>query len=385
MPPKTENPPAVEKPKKRPLTQRPVSLAIAATVLAHIIGGLIFGGIAIFNIVRPAEAEMEVVPPPEATRPESRPYQVRATRNQRATTLAPPMPMTVDQPSDFPLPSLDVPMPDTGPVNLDVRGESTSLGMGLGTGAGEAGFETLFGNTSPLAGALRGVLFDFKQNSQGRPTGQEFDAWMDTGRNFVRSWHTREFRRYFQAPQPLYSSHFYIPMIDAGEAPRAFGVEGTVEPRYWIAVYQGQFRSREGGTFRFAGTGDDILIVGVNNRWVFSGGFAESNPMPWRVPERATYNPPPVSDYLPRVTFGEWFQMPAGEPLDITVVLGEMPGGEFASYLFIQEQGVDYPRTGDGRPILPIFKLRQLSRQERERLAADGYEKNLEGPVFGYF
>jgi hypothetical protein len=371
--------------KKRIIWKRPLLLVLLISLGAHVLGGLILGGIAIFNIMRPVEAEIEVLPPPEATRPEARPYQARAVRNQRATTLAPPTPLTVDQPSDFPLPSLDVPMPDVGPVNLDVRGQSASLGMGLGDGVGGPGFETLFGNTSPLAGALRGVLIDFKQNTMGRPTGQEADAWLAAGRNFVRSWDVREFRRYFQAPQPLYSSHFYIPMIQADEAPRAFGVEGTVEPRYWIAVYQGQFRSREGGTFRFAGTGDDILMVGVNRNWVFSGGFEQYNPIRWRSPERATHAPPRVSDFLPPITYGEWFDLPAGQPVDITVVVGEMPGGEFASYLFIEQRGVEYRRTSYGRPVLPIFKLRELSRTERERLSADGYEKDLDGPVFGFF
>lgn len=52
---------------------------------------------------------------------------------------------------------------------------------------------------------------------------------------------------------------------------------------------------------------------------------------------------------------------------------------------FIQKEGVDYPKRNDGWPILPVFKLKEFSADERQRLASDDYPKDLDGPVFGYF
>jgi hypothetical protein len=82
---------------------------------------------------------------------------------------------------------------------------------------------------------------------------------------------------------------------------------------------------------------------------------------------------------------GDWFKLPAGEPVDLTVTIGEIPGGEFASYLFIEEKGVQYETTPEGRPILPVFKLKDLSQADRQTIQADGYPKRLDGPTFGFF
>ena len=226
-------------------------------------------------------------------------------------------------------------------------------------------------------------MVDFKQNENRDPATRA--GWMDAGKDFFRTWKKREFRRYFQAPQPLYATHFYIPLISADEAPRSYGVENLVEPSDWATVYQGRFQSKEGGRYRFVGTADDVLIVGVDEIVVLSAGFPQSNPTRWEPEEDPIHRGPPVSEYLPPITYGDWFEMKPGNPMALAVVLAELPGGEFASYLFIQKEGVNYPKTDNGRPILPVFKLKEFSSADRARLAGDGYPKDLDGPVFGYF
>lgn len=370
-------------PAKKPLLQRPLLLVLLGSLLLHVLVGLVLGGIAVFRVLVPPEAEIEVVPPPEAIDPREREYKVKAMQTQRSTALPTQIPLAVAEPSDFPLPDLDVPTPDLGKTDLKARGSAENFGEGLGTGTGTGGFETLFGNTSPLAGALKGTFVDFKQDEDRDPAKRE--GWREAGRDFFRTWKMREFRRYFRAPQPLYATHFYIPILPADEAPRSYGVENLVEPSHWAAVYQGKFQSREGGRYRFVGTADDILIVGVDEEVVLSAGFGQSNPTGWEPEEERVHPPPPVSEYLQPLAYGDWFELPAGEPRDLVVVLGEIPGGEFASYLFIQKEGVDYPKAEGGRPILPVFKLKELSSEERARLAEDGYAKDLDGPVFGYY
>ncbi len=369
--------------KKKSLLKRPLLLILLASLVLHLLAGLVLGGLKIFSILTEDEVEIEVVVPPEAIQPQKREYQMKTMRSQRSTALSTQVPISVDAPTDLQLPKIDVPKPDSNQTAIKARGSASGLGGVGGGSGGSSGFSTLFGNTSPLAGALEGTLIDFKQDRYREDPPNE--GWMEAGEDFLRNYRLREFRKFFNAPQKLYATHFYIPLINAEEAPRAFGVENLVEPSQWVAVYQGQFRSGQGGTYRFVGTADDILIVGVRGRTVLSAGFTESNPGKWEPDEAPIHNPPPVSEYLPKLTVGDWFKLEPGEPTELTVLIGEIPGGEFGCYLFIEEKGVDYDQAADGRPILPVFKLKDLSQSDINTIQSDGYEKRLDGEVFGFF
>jgi hypothetical protein len=366
------------------LVKRPLLLILLGSLALHLLGGLILGSWKVFTIFTEEEVEMEVVAPPEAIQPQQREYKLKTMRSQRSTALSSQIPIAVDQPSDLNLPKIDVPKPSTNRTAIKARGSASGSGGGVGGGSGEGGgFATLFGNTSPLAGALEGTLIDFKQDRYRENPPKE--GWMDAGKDFLRNYNLREFRKYFNAPQKLYATHFYIPLINADEAPRAFGVENLVQPSQWIVVYQGQFRSAQGGSFRFVGTADDILIVGVKGDTVLSAGFTESNPGKWEPGDEPTYAPPPASEYLPKLTVGDWFKLAPNEPTELTVLIGELPGGEFGCYLFIEEKGVDYETTSDGRPILPVFKLKDFSRSDIDTINRDSYQKRLDGSTFGFF
>ena len=365
------------------LIRRPLLLILIGSLVLHLLVGLVLGSWKIFSILTEDETEMEVVAPPAAIEPQQREYQMKTMRSQRSTALSTQIPIAVDQPSDLNLPKIDVPKPSTDQTAIKARGSASGIGgIGGGTGA-SGGFATLFGNTSPLAGALEGTFIDFKQDRYREKAPQE--GWMEAGKDFLRNYQLREFRKFFNAPQKLYATHFYIPIISADEAPRAFGVETLVEPSQWVAVYQGQFRSERGGRFRFVGTADDILIVGVKGRTVLSAGFTESNPGKWKADTEPSFSGPPASQYLPKLTVGDWFTLAANEPTELTVLIGEIPGGEFGCYLFIEEKGVEYEKTSEGRPVLPVFKLKDFSRSDREQINRDPYPKRLDGQSFGFF
>lgn len=365
------------------LLKRPLLLILIASLALHIVVGIGLGSWKMFTILTKEDAEIVVVAPPEAIQPKQREYKLKTMRSQRSTAISTQIPIAVDTPSEINLPKVDVPKPDTNKSAIKARGSAGDLSGGLGGGTGGSGFATLFGNTSPLAGALEGTFIDFKQDRYRESPPKE--GWMDAGKDFMRNYRLSEFRKYFSAPQKLYATHFYIPLMSADEAPRAYGVETLVEPSQWIAVYQGKFRSTKGGSFRFVGTADDILIVGVKNRTVLSAGFTESNPSKWEPDDEPTYNPPPASEYLPKLTEGDWFKLAPGEATDLSVVIGELPGGEFGCYLFIEEKGVTYEKDHDGRPILPVFKLKNFSQTEQQTISQDGYPKRLDGPAFGFY
>ncbi|RKX36852.1 MAG: hypothetical protein DRP64_17995, partial [Verrucomicrobia bacterium] len=52
---------------------------------------------------------------------------------------------------------------------------------------------------------------------------------------------------------------------------------------------------------------------------------------------------------------GNWITLEPGVPLEMEVILGEVPGGEFSAMLVVEEEGVEYERNRQGGPILPMF------------------------------
>ena len=158
-----------ESPKTSPtaiqrLLKRPLLLILVASLALHLLVGLGLGSWKIFIILTEDEAEIEVVPPPEAIQPKQREYKLKTMRSQRSTAISTQIPIAVDLPSEINLPKVDVPKPSTNKSAIKARGSAGDIGGGLGGGAGESGFATLFGNTSPLAGALEGTFIDFKQD-----------------------------------------------------------------------------------------------------------------------------------------------------------------------------------------------------------------------------
>ena len=146
------------------LLKRPLLLILIGSLALHLIGGLILGSWKIFTILTEEETEIIVVTPPEAIQPQRttriqneddaiaafhRNFHTRTDR--RRSTL------------DFNLPKIDIPKPRANMAAIKARGEAGAIGGNLGDGRGH-GFSTIFGNTSPLAGALEGTFIDFKQD-----------------------------------------------------------------------------------------------------------------------------------------------------------------------------------------------------------------------------
>ena len=363
---------------------RPLLLIVLGSILLHLIIALGIGSWKIYNIFTEDEAEIQVFHQPAAIQPKYREYKLKTMQSQRSTAITPQVPIALDQNSDINIPLIKIAKNTKNNSDITARGSTNNTSDGFGNGMGNSsGFSTLFGNTSPLIGSLEGTLIDFKQDRFKESPPNK--GWMESGKDFLRNFDLREFRKFFNSPQKLYATHFYIPMMSADVAPRSYGVENLVAPSHWVAIYQGKFRSEHGGVFRFVGTADDILIVGVDGKIVLSAGFPQYNPSKWRPKKDPQHEPPAVSEYLPKLTEGDWFKLPPNSPMDITVVVGEIPGGDFASYLFIEERGADYKTTRQGRPILPVFKLKDFSRAEQKTIQADYYEKQLDGSNFGFY
>lgn len=231
-------------------------------------------------------------------------------------------------------------------------GNGSGMGVG-GTGAGGLGL-TMFG---ARAGAgLTGVFYDLKQTKNRKPTDMAATAneTAAAARNkavvekFVRSWNPNLLREYYSAPNALVVNQLFIPKLLADEAPKAFKVEKECEPRHWLIHYQGQIVAPRDGTFRFAGSCDDFLVVRCNKENVLDGSVLDQKVVP-EVNESLNAGPAPVGP----IATGKWIKMRKGETLSLEVLIGENPGGAFSCFLMMEEQGVEHPSG-----VFPVFQLR---------------------------
>jgi hypothetical protein len=95
--------------------------------------------------------------------------------------------------------------------------------------------------------------------------------------------------------------------------------------------YKGQNSAPEDGAYRFLGNADDFLVVAINGKTVL---VAEMPGTPMGVKWVAKEAPPHQYQAA-----GDWVNFRAGEPVDIDIVTGESPGGQFRCILDIQKKG----------------------------------------------
>ena len=85
---------------------------------------------------------------------------------------------------------------------------------------------------------------------------------------------------------------------------------------------------------------------------------------------------------------GDWITLKAGEAVDMQVLFGEWWGGLVSGMLLVEVEGVDYPKTRQGGPLLPAFKTEEFSLDMREQIMKylpEGECSLTNGPVFRDF
>jgi hypothetical protein len=215
---------------------------------------------------------------------------------------------------------------------------------------------TAFGTLQQTSeSALVGIFYDFKQDPQRKPTGVSPERYPKILAQFLQAgWHEHALAGYFRAPRPIYATQIYVPWMNADQAPRAFGVEKLVQPSRWIIHYKGQVLPPENGTYRFVGYSDDLIMVRVNEQEVLVATHSQSavEGYSWKPTGDAGKNLPDSN-----LRTGSWFEARTDKPIDLDVIVGERPGGQFSAYLLIEKQGVAYKTNSRGLPLLPLFRL----------------------------
>ncbi|MEM6822483.1 MAG: hypothetical protein AAF558_11150 [Verrucomicrobiota bacterium] len=245
--------------------------------------------------------------------------------------------------------------PDFGKVKVGgAKPKITKKGPKVGSG-----LKTLFGFTEEFSGALEGTMVDFKQDEKGKATKMTPSKFKDTIYRFANKsdWDVDKLAKdYFVVPQKLYATHFYIPHMKAEEAPKAFNVEDKVEPRMWMVVYKGSFASPKNGKFRFWGFADDVIVVRVNGKIEFDGSIDASRGGQSKVGVKFAKESRKHVIANGNFLVGDWFSLKQGKLNEIEVLVAEVPGGHFSTYLFIEEEGEKYKKVQGDRPRLPVFQ-----------------------------
>ncbi len=272
-----------------------------------------------------------------------------------------PVPNTVASPTPTPTKQDMVrEVPGTLVMKGIVGGREGAVVGGGGLGAG-----------ARQEGDLLGTLYDFKRDAKGAP--RKVDYWQDLKTVIDGKFSAKAFSGFYKVDRNVYLSHLWVPASPAEIGPKAFGVEGLMEPKGWVAHYTGAVQPEEGGQYRFVGHFDDAMVVMIDGKvvleaeWDFAG---KAGIMGWAPKEFNQKHPSPTGQSL---VYGDWVELSPTQAKRIDLVVGERPGGKIGGILLIQKKGVEYPKASDGRPLLPPFLTSPLSFPERARLEKPEY------------
>ncbi len=345
------------------------------SLLVHVAAFLLAGLLVVFNVVK--KEEKQFVPPPPVERPKMKlkkpKVKVKKTSKPKQTTRI----VTKVQKATMP----DIQLPELS-------------GMDEGLLGGISGFEimpdlgevTLFGGGQSIGNDFVGTFYDFKRDRSGRPRIMDDSTYIDEVARFIRGgFKVSRLAKFYRSPKKLYATSFMVPTVKSSVAPAAFGED--TGGWCWLVHYKGQLVHKDGITFRFWGQGDDILIVRVDGKIVLNASWPDTQEIysNWQNSDakNRTYR---LGNNFSVV--GDWITLEPGVPLDMEVVGGEAPGGEFDMMLVVEEKGVDYETNMQGGPILPMFMTMFPDHDLRDQIyqtLVDGEASVTNGPIFSDF
>jgi hypothetical protein len=232
-------------------------------------------------------------------------------------------------------------------------------GIGLAVAGVVRGDEpgAVFGEESKSTAALVGVLYDLKQTQDHTATSVDANSYSKVVQEFlIKNWDESVLNRYYRVSKPLYTTQIFIPNMDAGLAPKAFGAEKTVQPSRWVVHYKGQVSPPTEGTYRFWGCADDAFAAAVNGKTVLVACRPDMAVAMTDITWKSTEKPGAQAADDPLIA-GDWFTVKQGEIIDLDVLIGERPGGLFNAFFMVEKQGETYEKDAQGNPILPIFQV----------------------------
>jgi len=203
-----------------------------------------------------------------------------------------------------------------------------------------------FGSQEYNDSALIGMLYDFKQSQQRDKLPMDYKKYYSVIESFIKSDYDESMlNKYFRATKALYTTQIFIPHRSSNDAPKAFGLEKLVDPKYWIIHYKGQVIPPQPGEYRFAASADGFIIIAVNNKTLLIKHNSNDDTYLKQFGGEWSYNAAKS-----RLRYSFPFSSDGQTPLDLDVLIGDA-GGEFNAFLL-------YSKTEKipTKP-LPVFQL----------------------------
>ncbi len=274
-----------------------------------------------------------------------------------------------------------IPVPDIVVTEPSMHfGDDIDFGQGWADDVAIGASGGSFGSTSSDSGGLEGFLYDLKQDARSNP--RPYNTGFGRNQDFVNpmlelqrsNFSTAKLRDYFVSPIPLYLTRLAIPLTDANEGPKLFQADKFMEPKGWFALYRGKVVVPRDGEYRFSGASDDYLVVYVDGKMRLNASYPHIRgalSADWKTPEQPGQHNAPFDARRCRIIYGDWIQLRAGQIIDLDIAIGENPGGKLWFLLQIEEKGVEYRKTKEGRPILPLLTTQMILPDDIEEIKKD--------------
>jgi len=226
--------------------------------------------------------------------------------------------------------------------------------------------------------ALLGIFYDLKQTNDRKPTNVDHDLYAKVVDEFLsKDWDENVLNRYYRVSRLLYTTQIFMPGMNADNLPTVLHVDKAAKPTRWLAQFKGQVSPPEPGTYRFVGTGDDVMAVAVNGKTelVFNRIDVPLSLTTWK-----SSSPDSSAVASENLRNGDWFEVGPGEAIDLDIIMGDNPGYGFHCEVMIEKKGEHYNSDAQGHPILPIFQVAPYDTPPADPKFSPPFQKS--GPVW---
>lgn len=352
---------------------------VVISILIHVALGVVAAVFVVFDAIK--EKPPVFVPPPAKSTPKMPPPkpQIRVQKPSRPRSQT----ITV-VPKQNAMPAFSLPEPEAFGEGFDMGGGGVDIDI-------DFEMPTPYGGTVSVGSDFVGRFYDFKKNRDGSRSIMDTVNFKEYVRDFcLTDWNPGRLMQFYRSPQKLYATCFMVPPTPSSSAPEAFKVP-HIEGAMWVCHYKGKLVYPEKIKFRFWGHGDDILIVRVDGKVVLDAPWPgnEKAYTDWHNLDANTRKYRLGNNYS---MVGDWIELEPGVPLDMEVLIGEVPGGQFCAMLTVEEWDYEknepkaYEKNYEGAPILPMFKTAEpnldLIEEIHKRLLVDDPVVVTNGPVF---
>ncbi len=364
--------------------------AVLISVGVHVALLAVAGGLVVFTAIKTADKKF--VPPPPIDRPK---MDLKKPVVKVKQTSKPRTAQRIVSKSVASMP--DIALPDVS-------------GMGSGLSGGGIGYELLpdvstismFGGSksSSVGNDFEGTFYVLNRSRDGTFLGySNQDSEYERGliAKFIENdWSPYVFAPYYRSGKKLFATHFTVPLTPSSYGPRAFGVpfDSKNPVPMWVAHYKGKISSKKGGTYRFWGASDEILLVRLRDKLVLNACLPEwvrDITPDWDPDAEQNLKYPLMANLTGYSAIGHWFTLEPGEVVEMEVLIGDMHVVHFGCYLMIEDKAESpyYPRRRlDDMPILPAFRTAEMPEAVKTKIKYEMFREEMDlegGEVFNVY